>query len=249
MTMRHKWRTLVVLGMVIGVGVLVQTGCAPAQAQLGVTEDKERTIAVDGRGVVAADPDEVLLRLGVETTADSARQALTENSEQMQRVIERLKEEGVSTENIQTQTVNLSPQYEEEPQRDPREPRQRELVGYRAANTVQVRSQELEAVGALLDAAVAVGANRVEGIRFEVRDGRELVSRARDAAWEDAEQKAQQLADLAGAELGEVLSISESTRAPRPVELEEVAERAAAVPIEPGTEEIRVDLQVSWALQ
>jgi hypothetical protein len=73
-----------------------------------------------------------------------------------------------------------------------------------------------------------------------------LLTQAREAAWEDAEQKAQQLADLAGATLGGVISINESTVVPRPVRLEEDAR--AGVPIQPGQEEIRVDLQVTWGL-
>jgi hypothetical protein len=103
-------------------------------------------------------------------------------------------------------------------------------------------------VGDLLDAAVEAGANQVEGIRFEVTQQTDLLTQAREAAWEDAERKAQQLADLAGGELGDVISINESTTVPRPVRLE-VEEARAAVPIQPGQEEIRVDLQVTWALE
>jgi uncharacterized protein YggE len=47
-----------------------------------------------------------------------------------------------------------------------------------------------------------------------------------------------------------VLSINESTRAPRPVRMESVEmERAAGVPVEPGSEEIQVDLQATWLLR
>lgn len=247
--MRERWKALVLLGAVLSFGVLAQIGCSPVQAQLDVPDGEERTIRVDGSGVVAAEPDEVVLRLGVETIAETAREALSQNSERMQTVIEALKEEGVPAEGIQTSTVSLSPQYDEAPSREPDAPRDRELVGYRARNTVEVRSKDLEAVGELLDLAVDAGANRVQGIRFEVSNATELLSQARDAAWEDAKQKAEQLASLADSELGEARSIRESTRVPRPVELEAAAEREAAVPIEPGTERIRVDLEVTWALQ
>ncbi len=48
----------------------------------------------------------------------------------------------------------------------------------------------------------------------------------------------------------DVLSINESTRAPRPVRMESVEmERAAGVPVEPGSEEIQVDLQATWLLR
>ena len=43
----------------------------------------------------------------------------------------------------------------------------------------------------------------MQGIRFEVSNPGERLSQARMAAWQDAQNKAQQLADLAGASLGQ----------------------------------------------
>lgn len=171
-----------------------------------------------------------------------------QNNEQMDAVMHALREAGLPAEHIQTQTVRLSPRYETPP-RGAGAADERELIGYRATNVVEARSEDLAAVGQLLDAAVQAGANRIEGLRFEVSDPAPFLERAREAAWEDAEGKAQQLADLAAAELGEVLSINESTTVPRPVGLGGAIEREAAVPIEPGTEEIRLDLQVTWSLR
>jgi hypothetical protein len=103
-------------------------------------------------------------------------------------------------------------------------------------------------IGELLDAATEAGANRVEGINFEVTNPEEVLSQARELAWENARQKGEELAGLSGADLGEVLSISESTRGPQPVYLR-AEEMEAAVPVQPGTEEIRVELQIVWALE
>jgi hypothetical protein len=228
-----------------------QAACTPTTAETGGPEAGpeagDRTISVSGSGTVAADPDRVVVRLGVETMAETAEAALSENSEQMQAVIDALTEAGVPEENIQTQTVRLEPQYAS-PEREPGQPTERELVGYLAANVVRVSSEDLDGIGDLLDAATQAGANRVEGISFEVTNPEDVLGEARELAWENARQKAEQLAGLSAAELGDVLSISESTRGPQPVFLG--AEReAAAVPIQPGTEEIRVDLQVVWALE
>ncbi len=242
-----SWKVMLLLGATFAVVML--GACSPVQPQLDAPAQEERTIKMDGRGTITTEPDEVVLRLGVEVTAETARAALAQNSRQMEAVMEAVGEDGIPDEQLQTQTVDLSPQYEEDPSREADRPRQRELVGYRARNVVEIRSKDLGAVGELLDLSVDAGANRVEGIHFEVSNATELLSQARAAAWEDAEQKAQELAALAEAELGDVRSIRESTRAPRPVELEAAAEREAAVPIEPGTEDIRVDLEVTWALK
>jgi uncharacterized protein YggE len=56
------------------------------------------------------------------------------------------------------------------------------------------------------------------------------------------------LADLADAELGEVLTVNESSRSPVPVERERFAAEAA-VPIEAGTQSIEVSVQVTWLLR
>lgn len=246
-SLTQRWQTGLLLVVTLGVVALAGVGCFPATAQVEPTDQEERTINVSGSGTVGGAPDEVVLRLGVETMAEAASEALSENSDQMQAVVDALKDAGIPAEDIQTQTVQLSPQYET-PEREPGGAQRRELIGYVASNIVEARSEDLDAVGQLLDAAVQAGANRVDGIRFEVSSPTELLAQAREAAWEDAEQKAQQLADLAGAELGDVLSINESTRIPRPVGLGGAVEREAAVPIEPGTENIEVDLQVTWAL-
>jgi uncharacterized protein YggE len=97
---------------------------------------------------------------------------------------------------------------------------------------------------------VQAGGNRIESIGFEVSDPALYVDQAREAAWNDALHKADQLADLAGAALGDVLTISESGRGPQPLVEQPVmaAEAAATVPIEPGSQTIKVDLQVTWSI-
>jgi hypothetical protein len=250
--MQSKWKIGLLIAL-LGAVAVFQSGCAPAvaqpQAPADTDEVNQRTISVSGSGSVSAAPDLVVVRLGVETMAETAGEALTQNSERMAAVINSLEEAGVPSENIQTRTVRLNPQYETGPQ-GPGQEGERELIGFRASNIVEARSEDLTAFGQLLDAAVQGGANRIEGLTFEVTDSSELLTQAREAAWTDAEDKAQELSALAGAALGNVLSINESTRAPRPVAFEAAeADQVARVPIEPGTQDIQVDLQVTWLLR
>lgn len=245
-----KLRRITIAALLVTVGFLVvaQTGCAPAEEQLERLQGDDRRISVSGSGTVSAEPDEAVLRLGVETMAETAQEAMAQNSQQMQAVIDGLKEAGVPTESIQTQTVQLRPQYES-PDREPGHGAERELVGYVASNIVEATTEDLGAVGELLDVATQAGANRIEGIDFRVTNATDLLGQAREAAWENAEEKAAQLAELSGVTLGEVLTINESTRGPRPVYAARELEQEAAVPIEPGTENVEVDLQVTWSLE
>jgi len=207
---------------------------------------QERTINVSGTGQVSAEPDVAVVTLGVQTEAEEAASALSENSQQMQALVDALEAAGVAIEDIQTEVIRLYPRYEQAPESKG----QGELVGYTATNMVEVRIRDLEKVGEILDTAVQAGGNRIESIGFEVSDSAQYMDQAREAAWNDAKHKAEQLSELAGASLGEVLTISESGRGPQPVVERPVlaAEAAAAVPVEPGSQTIEVDLQVTWLL-
>jgi uncharacterized protein YggE len=245
--MRDKLKITPILVSIVLAGFLLISAFSPdltPQRQVG-SESPQRTIHVSGRGLVSARPDIALVRLGVQTDAEEADAALEENNRQMQALVDTLKAAGIPEEDIQTQTFRLTPRYEETPTSEG----QRELVGYTATNIVEARVRDITAVGSVLDAAVQAGGNRIEGIRFEISDPSAFIEQAREAAWNDAQQKAEQLTSLAGTELGDVMTINETGRGPQPIiEQAVMAEAAAAVPIEPGSQTIEVNLEVRWFL-
>lgn len=243
--MKRYWITIIGLGLLLGPTILLlQTGPGRAAGQEQTETNRSmRTISVSGAGQAEARPDVAVIRLGVETQAEEANTALTQNNQQMQNLMAALQEDGLAAEDIQTQTVQLRPRYQE-----PEPGSQPELAGYTATNIVEVRVRNLAELGPLLDRAVQAGGNRVEGIRFEVSDPGQLLEQAREAAWNDAQAKADQLVELAGTELDEVWSIREFSNAPRPVRSEMMQESIAAAPIEPGTQTIEVRLEVTWLL-
>ena len=214
-------------------------------------DDFERTITVSGEGQVSARPDIAVVRIGVETEADTATAALDDNSMRMSGVISATLDAGVNREDVQTQGLSLRPIYQRPDPGPEDEEGPPELVGYRAHNVVAVTVRDLDQLGALLDAAVEAGGNTIQGIRFEISDNEALRSEAREAAMNDAIAKAEQLTDLAGAELGEVLTIEEiGGDAPSPVRFEEAEQAAgAAVPVEPGQQEISVSLRITWRIR
>jgi uncharacterized protein YggE len=248
---RHLRKGMIAIGIPLTLALVLLSGCTPWSARTQADDDQtERTINVSGSGEASAQPDIATLELGVQTEAKEAGMAMSQNSEQMQAVIEALKEAGVAEEDIQTQIIQVRPRYEEVQRREPAELLStRELIGYTATNIVEVRVWDLDALGELLDTAVQAGGNRVEGIRFEVSDPSKLLDRAREAAWNDARHKAEQLVDLADAELGEVLTLNESSRRPVPIVRETIAAQAAAVPIQAGTQTIEASVQVTWLLR
>lgn len=226
---------------------LAQTDTEESEQVAQEVEQPQRVINVTGQGTVSARPDQATVIFGVQTEADSAADALEENNTTMQEVISATLDAGIAENDIQTQQLRLQPVYDEAAGPDG----ERTLSGYRAINSVSVTVDNIEGVGDLLDAAVAAGANTIDNIRFEISERDQLIADAREAAVNDAQAKAEQLADLTGAELGEVLTISEAGGAPpEPFFAEDTAAVGGAVPpIEPGSQTIEARVQISWLLE
>lgn len=211
-----------------------------------VAGETERLITVTGQGSVMAQPDTATVRIGVQTEANTAAEALAENNVRMNGVISATLDAGVEEADIQTAGLRLNPRYDSSDGGPP------QLTGYEAANTVMITVQNLDNLGELLDTAVEAGGNTIEGIQFEVSDNDALRAAAREAAMEEATAKAEQLTGLAGAELGEVVTIQElGGSQPRPVTLQAEAPRAAAgaVPVQAGQQTIEASVQVTWRIR
>ncbi len=206
-----------------------------------------RVITVTGQGKVQVQPDIATVGLGVQTEADTAEDALDENNVRMQDLISTTLESGVAEEDIQTQVLRLQPIYEQ-PSGDQQQPT---LTGYRATNTVQITVRDLANLGVVLDGAVEAGGNTIDSIQFELSDPEEAARQAREAAMNDATAKAEQLTSLAGAQLGEVLTIDEQGSSPPPVIFAEPAASPSesAVPVQAGSQTVEANVSVSWQIR
>jgi uncharacterized protein YggE len=89
---------------------------------------------------------------------------------------------------------------------------ERKLIGYQVTNTLSVKVRDLDSVGEIIDGVTesAGDLTRVDGISFAIEDSAELQDEARVAAITDLQEKARQVAALAGVELGRLVYISES---------------------------------------
>jgi uncharacterized protein YggE len=232
--------------LLFGFRTSLPAASAEVQAQTPSTTSGDRTVTVSGTGEVTATPDTAVVTLGVTTQAESAADALSQNNTKMQSLISALKSNGVAAKDIQTSSIQLYPVYKSNssPNSQPT------ITGYQATNLVTVTIHDLANLGTLLDLSVQAGGNTIQGISFEVSDQTALLEDARKAAVADAQDKAQQLATLTGATLGNVLTIQETSGQPSPVVFREsVAMSAAPVPIETGTQTIQLQVQITWALQ
>ncbi|HEY4202782.1 MAG TPA: SIMPL domain-containing protein [Devosiaceae bacterium] len=212
------------------------------------------TISIQGHGEVSGTPDTAIINSGVTTQGATARDALDANTKAMTDLIATLKAAGIDEKDIQTSGFSVNPNYVYSDQRDANgytKPPQ--INGYQVANTVTVRVRDLPSLGTVLDKAVSVGANTINGINFSVSDPSKLYDEARKAAFADAKEKADLYAGVAGVNLDRVLSISEQqnfSQPPQPFMMK--AARADApstpVPVQAGELTFAVDVAVSWEL-
>lgn len=206
-----------------------------------------RTVTVNGTGKVTGAPDTLRADIGVEATASDVSSALNESSAQVTEVIDAVVDEGVARTDIQTQQVNLSPQYS-----NPAPGTSGEITGYRATNTIRVTIRDIGAASDVLAAAATAGGDntRISNVAFAIDDDSDLMKRAREAAFDDARSRAEQYASLAGDSLGKVQTITESTSGQQqPTTVQRDAAMAAApVPIEPGEQTLTFSVSVTYAL-
>lgn len=195
------------------------------------------TVTTTGHGVVTAVPDEATVTAGVHTQAVTASDALAQNAQLMDAVVAALK--GAGGDGLQTQQVSLYPQTDD----------QGKVTGYAADNTVSAKAK-IAASGALIDAAVAAGANTVNGPALDVsgRDG--LYRDALKQAVEDARAKAVALGDAGGFGVGPVSTVTENGTEPQPVfAASAVAVAKASTPVEPGTQDVTADVTVTFRIR
>jgi uncharacterized protein YggE len=245
--MIKRTRITFAIGVTI-VSALLLAGCAgSATAQSAQPTDQtppQRTITVTGTGEASQAPDVAILTLGVDTQATQAAEAFTATNAKLSSVIDALKSGGVAEEDIQTQALQLTARYSQPPAGSAGS---RDIIGYTASGTLLVHVRTISETGQLLDAAVQAGSNQIGGISFDISDPTTVLKQARQTAWNDALAKAQQLAALSGAQLGEVQTINDSSFTPRPSPIGIAAE--AAAPVQPGTQTMQVTLNVTWLLR
>lgn len=220
-------------------GLLLLAAVATAVALPGAATSaaaEEGGITVQGTASVTSVPDRAELSFGVESQGESARAALAANAAELRRVLAALRSAGAT--NLQTQHVSLSPRYDERGQ----------AQGFTASNSVSATVKDLARAGAVIDAAVAAGANQVYGPSLSRGDQTALYRQALKAAVDEARATAQALAAASGLSLGRVTAIVEGGGAPRPLPFA-AADKAMAesTPIEPGTQEVTATVSVTFA--
>jgi uncharacterized protein len=205
-------------------------------------EDVTRTISVTGTGTIEAAPDMATLMIGVTTQGATAAEALAANTTATDAVIARLTASGIEARDMQTSNLSINPNWTGYDSSTPT------ISGYVASNMLTVRVRKLDTTGAVLDAAVADGANTLNGLTFGLADPEPAYNEARKEAVADARAKAELLATAAGVTLGEVVSIADGGAMTDPAPMYREAVASAPVPVVGGELGLIATVSVTYAI-
>src|SRR5262245_7642408 len=140
-------------------------------------------IVVAGTAVVRAAPNQAFVTLGVESRDPNPGIAQRRNATTMDAVYAKLKGAGIPIDALRTLSYELQEDFDYQTGK-------RVSKGFLARNAVEVRLDDLQRIGEIIDVATAAGANSVGSIRFDVKDRSALERDALSRATVDARGRA-----------------------------------------------------------
>jgi uncharacterized protein len=162
-----------------------------------------RIISVTGTAEIKLPPDEVQLRLGIDSHDKDLVVAKASNDQRIKKLMALAHTAGVEAKNIQTSALTMGPEYTDE--KIPK------LLGYQVSQTVAITLTDLSKYEHLMTGFLKAGVNRVDGIDFLVADPRKYREDARLKAVRAAREKAGTLAAELGQSLGKPWEITEES--------------------------------------
>jgi len=182
---------------------------AVSWAQMSV---RPASITAVGTAVVSVAPDLAHVDVSVFTQGATAQDASTANATQASTIIAALQALLGGGANIKTINYSLSPVYNNPPSgQNPT------IIGYSVSNTVEITLTDLSKIGRTIDTAIQSGANRVQGISFDLQDRNPPTAQALKTAAINARAQADAIAAGLNVHSGAVLHASEGVNTSTPI--------------------------------
>jgi uncharacterized protein YggE len=198
-------------------------------------------VTVRGSGAADAAPDAVVADVATEVRDADVAVALRDATAALAAVRQALRTAGVEDRAVRTGATST---WTEQTGPDGTDLRVVARLG------LVVTLRDATTAGDVVGAALAAGgpAVRLGGLRLVVSDPAYAQARAREAAWQDAWEKASHLAALAGRALGEVAWVREGE--PDPGAVPRFARAASAdafaLPVDAGEQTVHAAVTVRW---
>ncbi|MCU4800025.1 SIMPL domain-containing protein [Halobacteria archaeon HArc-gm2] len=239
-------------------------GSAAAQQSSPTVEERSnRSIVVSNAGQVQGEPDLALLDVGVEASGESAgavRNELATRAEELRTALldYGLDEDAVTTSNFYISDRVDRRRMEEEGVR-PDSEKADEYVYYQGTHSFSVEVEAIDEVGAVIDAAVDGGADRVGRVTFTLSEERrtELREEALRKAIQGARSEAEAIADEVGTSIAETTVVDASQGQVTPFHREFAYDAAATATetaggastgVEPGDVTVSASVRVRYRM-
>lgn len=164
------------------------------------------TVSVVGEWKSYVMPDELVINLSVSEKWQTTKQAQDLANAKILKIKEILATFNVAKENVQTISVNVYPEYD-------RSSTKRKLLDYLSQQTlkIEVLWDNFSQKGAdIIDKISAIWNVNVDSTYFDLKDKNKATQQARQKAFNDAKQKAEQLASLGWLSLWKPIMITDS---------------------------------------
>lgn len=209
-----------------------------------------RTITLSAEGKTTVAPDVAIISFSVVSEGNNPEEIAKDNNQKMSSVIDFVKSKGIDGKDIKTTNYNLFPKYESDEKN-----RQTFISGYNLTQTISLKIRDLNKVAEIVGGLVPLGINKIEGPIFVVDDPEKFLKEARADAFSKIKTKAREISAETGIKLGQIISIYEY-RNPityyQGIEGQSARIETLKIPaptIEPGSEELKIQLNVVYALK
>lgn len=228
------------------VAMLAAPSTASAQSAVGIGAVIPSLVTA-GQGEAKVTPDRASVLVNIQTRAATAAAAGSENAQRTRAVLDALARLGLPREQLSTEGYTVYPEMVYG--RDGGTPR---VSGYVVTNSVRAETHRPEQAGAIVDAALAAGANMINSLSFFASSIEEPRRQAIAAAVASARADAEAMARAAGGSLGQLLELSTQgpTVPPRPMFdvglMRAKTAQAEPTPINPGQQTVTVYVNARW---
>ncbi len=234
----------------MGVGVIAIAVLVPIAVRWSGSLYPSRTVTVSAEGKTTIPPDIATVSFSVLTQGSDPAKLEEDNAKMMTSAISFVKEQGMEAKDIATSSYNLSPNYEYNKDR-----RTTYISGYTLTQTVNLKIRDFKKVAPILGGLSERGVNQISSVNFSIEDPNKYLSSARNEAFTKALSKAQEMTHATGAHLGAVLNFSDYPNVSQPYPMYKSAgvgmggaSSSIAPPIEPGTQDLTVQVSVTYEL-
>jgi uncharacterized protein YggE len=171
-----------------------------------ISTNKQSTFDVSGESKITTVPDQAEVRLGITVNESSVKTAQDKANSVINDINSQLGQLGIEKKDIKTENYSLYPNYDYSPGSVQR------ITSYSVNANLVVTLTDFAKLNQVIDSSTAAGANQIGGITFSLSDDKkaEVEENARKEAIDDAKDKANELAQLAGMKLGKIVNITET---------------------------------------